>query len=178
MKIGSLLGVIGIGVLIGWKASVVKANFAHAWTPQGFTLAAHGLSPATAFGMLVAVCSAQIGALYAADAWNNITFTAGEVRNPRRNVPLSLAFGTIIVIGLYVFANFAYVVVLPFSEIQHAPSDRVAAAMLQAVFPSVGPTLIPFPIMIAAFGRLNSFIFSGSPPSYSVPLSGPFFKPP
>src|SRR5438552_363252 len=97
MKIGSLLGVIGIGVLVGWKASVVKANFDHAWTPQGFTFAGQGLSKATGFGMLVALCSAQIGALYAADAWNNITFTAGEVRNPTRNVPLSLAFGTIIV---------------------------------------------------------------------------------
>ena len=71
--------------------------------------------------MVVALCIAQIGALYAADAWNNITFTAGEVRNPTRNVPLSLALGTVIVIGLYVCANFAYVVVLPFNEIQHAP---------------------------------------------------------
>src|SRR6202047_3924349 len=115
MKLGSLVGVIGIGVLIGWKASVVKANFAHAWTPQGTSLAAPGLSPTTTFGMLVALCIAQIGALYAADAWNNITFTAGEVRNPTRNVPLSLALGTVIVIGLYVCANFAYVVVLPFS---------------------------------------------------------------
>src|ERR1700737_4631099 len=139
MKIGSLLGVIGIGILIGWKASVVKANFAHAWTPQGFTLASHVPSPVTAFGMLVALCSAQIGALYAADAWNNITFTAGEVRNPTRNVPLSLALGTIIVIGLYVCANFAYVVVLPFNDIQHAPSDRVASTMFHAIFPSIGP---------------------------------------
>src|ERR1700681_1672229 len=139
MKIGSLLGVIAIGVLVGWKAAVVKANFGQAWTPQGFTLAAPGLSPTTAFGMVVALCTAQIGALYAADAWNNITFTAGEVRNPTRNVPLSLTLGTLIVIGLYFFANFAYVVVLPFSAIQHAPSDRVASTMLQAIFPKVGP---------------------------------------
>src|SRR5215475_13197251 len=70
MKIGSLVGVIGIGVFIGWKASVVQANFGHAWTPEGFTMAAPGLSPATTFGMFVALCTAQIGALYAADAWN------------------------------------------------------------------------------------------------------------
>jgi APA family basic amino acid/polyamine antiporter len=176
MKIGSLLGVIGIGVLIGWKASVVKANFAHAWTPQGFTVAGHGLSPATAFGILVALCSAQIGALYAADAWNNITFTAGEVRNPTRNVPLSLAFGTVIVIGLYVFANFAYVVALPFSEIQHAPSDRVAATMLQAIFPRVGPTLIAVAIMVAAFGCMNALILSGARAYYAMSLDGFFFK--
>jgi APA family basic amino acid/polyamine antiporter len=176
MKIGSLLGVMAIGILIGWKASVVKLNFAHAWTPQGFTLASHGLSPLTAFGMLVAICSAQIGALYAADAWNNITFTAGEVRNPTRNVPLSLALGTILVIGLYVCANFAYVVVLPFSEIQHAPSDRVAAAMLQAIFPSLGPTLIAVAIMVAAFGCMNALILSGARAYYAMSLDGLFFK--
>jgi basic amino acid/polyamine antiporter, APA family len=176
MKIGSLLGVIGIGVLVGWKAAVVKANFGQAWTPQGFTLAAPGLSPTTAFGMVVALCMAQIGALYAADAWNNITFTAGEVRNPTRNVPLSLTLGTLIVIGLYLFANFAYVVVLPFSEIQHAPSDRVASTMLQAIFPNVGPTLIAVAIMIAAFGCMNALILSGARAYYAMSLDGLFFK--
>jgi basic amino acid/polyamine antiporter, APA family len=176
MKIGSLLGVIIIGVFIGWRAAVVKANFGQAWTPQGFTLLGHGLSPLTAFGMLVALCSAQIGALYAADAWNNITFTAGEVRNPTRNVPLSLTFGTILVIGLYICANFAYVVVLPFSEIQHAPSDRVAATMLQAIYPSVGPVLIAVAIMIAAFGCMNALILSGARAYYAMSLDGLFFK--
>jgi APA family basic amino acid/polyamine antiporter len=176
MKIGSLVGVIGIGVLLGWKASVAKENFAHAWTPQGFTFAAPGLSPATAWGMVVALCTAQIGALYAADAWNNITFTAGEVRNPTRNVPLSLALGSIIVIGLYVLANFAYVVVLPFSEVQHSPSDRVASTMLQAIFPSLGPTLIAVAIMIAAFGCMNALILSGARAYYAMSLDGLFFK--
>ena len=176
MKIGSLLGVIGIGVLIGWEAAVVKANFAHAWTPQGASLAAPGLSPNTTFGMVVALCIAQIGALYAADAWNNITFTAGEVRNPTRNVPLSLALGTVIVIGLYVCANFAYVVVLPFSEIQHAASDRVASTMFQAIFPSIGPALIAIAIMIAAFGCMNALILSGARAYYAMSLDGLFFK--
>jgi APA family basic amino acid/polyamine antiporter len=176
MKISSLLGVIAIGVLVGWKAAVVKANFGQAWTPQGFTMAAPGLSPVTTFGMFVALCTAQIGALYAADAWNNITFTAGEVRNPTRNVPLSLTLGTLIVIGLYIFANFAYVVVLPFSEIQRAPSDRVAATMLQAIFPSIGPTLIAVAIMIAAFGCMNALILSGARAYYAMSLDGLFFK--
>jgi len=176
MKIGSLLGVIGIGLLIGGKASVMKANFAHAWTPQGASMAAPGLSPTTTFGMVVALCIAQIGALYAADAWNNITFTAGEVRNPTRNVPLSLALGTILVIGLYVCANFAYVVVLPFNEIQHAPSDRVASTMFQAIFPSIGPLLIAIAIMIAAFGCMNALILSGARAYYAMSLDGLFFK--
>src|ERR1041384_3757124 len=176
MKIGSLVGVIGIGVLLGWKASVAKENFAHAWTPQGFTFAAPGLSPATAWGMVVALCTAQIGALYAADAWDNVNFTAGEVRNPMRNVPLSLALGSIIVIGLYVLANFAYVVVLPFSEVQHSPSDRVASTMLQAIFPSLGPPLISVAIMIAAFGCMNALILSGARAYYAMSLDGLFFK--
>jgi basic amino acid/polyamine antiporter, APA family len=176
MKLGSLLGVIGIGIFIGWRIAVVKLNFGHAWTPQGATPPAPGLSPGTPFGMLVALCTAQIGALYAADAWNNITFTAGEVRNPTKNVPLSLLFGTVIVIGLYVLANFAYVVVLPFSEVQHAPSDRVAATMFQAIFPSVGPTLIAVAIMISAFGCMNALILSGARAYYAMALDGVFFK--
>ncbi len=94
-----------------------------------------GLTPETSFGLLVALCVAQTGSLFSADAWNNITFTAGEVRTPRRNVPLSLAFGTAIVIGLYVLANVAYLVVLPFDKVQTAPLDRVASAMVGAVYP-------------------------------------------
>jgi APA family basic amino acid/polyamine antiporter len=176
MKIGSLLAVIGIGVAIGWNATVVKANFAHAWTAQSITSTDHSSSPATALELLVALCIAQIGALYAADAWNNITFTAGEVRNPTRNVPLSLALGTVIVIGLYVCANFAYLVVLPFNEIQHAPSDRVASTMFQAIFPSLGPKLIAVAIMIAAFGCMNALILSGARAYYAMSLDGLFFK--
>lgn len=176
MKIGSLLGVIGVGILIGWKASVVKANFSHAWIPTGFDDAAPGLSPATTFGLFVALCTAQIGALYAADAWNNITFTAGEVRNPSRNVPLSLALGTILVIVLYILANFAYVVVLPFNQVQHTPADRVASAMLQGVFPKLGPILIAVAIMVAAFGCMNALILSGARAYYAMALDGLFFK--
>ena len=171
MKIGSLLAVIFIGVLIGWKATVVKTNFAHPWTPEGLSLSGHGWTT-----MLVALCVAQIGALYAADAWNNITFTAGEVHNPARNVPLSLALGTVIVIGLYLFANFAYLVVLPFGEIQHAPSDRVASTMFGAIFPSLGPKLIAIAIMIAAFGCMNALILSGARAYYAMSLDGLFFK--
>ncbi len=169
MKIGSLLAVIGIGVLIGWRAAVVKANFGHTWRPES--------GSNTWVTLLVGLCVAQIGALYAADAWNNITFTAGEVRNPARNIPLSLTLGTGIVIVLYVLANFAYVVVLPFSEVQHAPSDRVASAMMQAIFPSMGAALIAVAIMIAAFGCMNGMILSGARAYYAMALDGVFFKP-
>jgi len=168
MKIGSLLAVIGIGILIGQRAAVVRANFGTAWTvTQGSN---------TWVSLLVGLCVAQIGALYAADAWNNITFTAGEVRNPARNIPLSLALGTAIVIVLYVMANFAYVVVLPFSAVQHTPADRVASAMMQAIFPSAGSALIAIAIMIAAFGCMNGMILSGARAYYAMALDGVFFK--
>ncbi|MGC2402508.1 MAG: amino acid permease [Acidobacteriaceae bacterium] len=177
MKLGSLLAVIGIGILIGWKASVVKANFGDAWTPHDFVVSGNAPSPLTAAGMLVALCIAQIGSLFAADAWNNITFSAGEVRNPSRNVPLSLALGTFIVIGLYLAANFAYIVVLPFSVVQHAPTDRVAATMMQAIFPKAGAVIIAVAIMISAFGCMNSLILSGARAYYAMALDGLFFKP-
>lgn len=176
MKIGSLLGVIAVGVLVGWKASVVKANFAHAWVPPGAQVLAHGVSHRSVLQTIVVLCLAQVGALYAADAWNNITFTAGEVRHPTRNVPLSLALGTLLVGGLYVLANFAYLVVLPLGEVQHAPFDRVASAMFQAVFPSVGAQLIAIAIMIAAFGCMNALILSGARAYYAMSLDGVFFK--
>lgn len=176
IKIGSLVGVIAIGLLIGWKSSVVHMNFDHAWRPEGFTPPAPGLSPLTGLGMLVALCTAQIGSLFAADAWNNITFNAGEVRNPARNVPMSLALGTVIVIGLYILANFAYVVVLPFSGVQHAPSDRVAASMMEAIFPHAGATIIAIAIMVSAFGCMNGMILSGARAYYAMALDGLFFK--
>jgi APA family basic amino acid/polyamine antiporter len=114
--------------------------------------------------------------LYAADAWNNITFTAGEVRDPARNIPLSLALGTGLVIVLYVLANFAYVAVLPFADVQHTPADRVASAMMQAIFPSAGPVLIAVAIMVAAFGCMNGMILSGARAYYAMALDGVFFK--
>jgi APA family basic amino acid/polyamine antiporter len=126
--------------------------------------------------MLVALCTAQIGSLFAADAWNNITFSAGEVRNPARNVPLSLALGTFIVIGLYLLANFAYVVVLPFDKVQHAPADRVAATMMAAIFPHVGAKLIAIAIMVSAFGCMNGMILSGARAYYAMALDGLFFN--
>ncbi len=102
-----------VGLLAGWNAEAVAANFGDLWTPRGNVEIAPGLTAATAFGLFVAVCVAQTGSLFSSDAWNNITFTAGEVKNPRRNIPLSLALGTAIVIGLYLLANVAYLVTLP-----------------------------------------------------------------
>src|SRR5438093_5187205 len=95
-----------------------------------------------AFGLLVAFCVAQVGSLFSADAWNNITFTAGEVKEPQRNIPLSLAAGTGLVITLYLLANVAYLFMLPLDKIQHAPDDRVATAAIETVFSGGGPIIM------------------------------------
>jgi len=175
-KLGSLLGVIGVGLFLGWNSEAIRANFTHPFLAQGSVPVAPGLGPGTAFGLLVALCVAQTGSLFSADAWNNITFTAGEVRQPSRNVPLSLAFGTAIVIGLYLLANVAYLVVLPLHEIQNAPSDRVAGTMLQAVFPSAGAAVMAIAIMISGFGCINGMVLAGGRAYYAMAKDGLFFR--
>jgi APA family basic amino acid/polyamine antiporter len=174
-KIAALLAVIVAGFVIGQSSPGAAINFSNLWLPQGFTPIAPGLAANTLFGLFVAVCVAQVGSLFAADAWNNITFTAGEVKNPRRNVPLSLALGTALVIGIYLCANLAYVLVLPLNQIQHAPSDRVAGAMLQAVFPAMGGVVMAIAIMISAFGCINGMVLTGARAYYAMAQDGLFF---
>jgi APA family basic amino acid/polyamine antiporter len=125
--------------------------------------------------LLVALCVAQTGSLFSADAWNNITFTAGEVREPRRNVPLSLVFGTGIVIGLYFLANIAYLVVLPLDKIQTAPLDRVASAMVGAVFPTAGAEIMAAAIMISTFGCINGMVLAGARAFFAMAEHNLFF---
>ena len=113
-KTGALIGLIILGIIVGLKSGAGAENFSHFWTLRG-TLqeVGPGLTAAVAFGLFVGICVAQTNSLFSADAWNNITFTAGEVKEPRRNVPLSLALGTILVITLYLLANVAYLAALP-----------------------------------------------------------------
>jgi APA family basic amino acid/polyamine antiporter len=175
-KIGALLGVIGLGFTLGWHWDAVRAHFAQAWTAHGETPIVPGLTAATGFGLFIALGVSQVGSLFSADAWNNITFTAGEVREPRRNVPLSLALGTFIVIALYVLANVAYLVVLPLEQVQHAPSDRVAGAMLEAMFPRLGAAMMAIAIMISAFGCINGLLLSGARAYFAMARHGLFFR--
>ncbi|HUK89123.1 MAG TPA: amino acid permease, partial [Blastocatellia bacterium] len=143
-KTGALLGLIVLGLLIGWNHTAVSQNFGSFWSVRTANLqeVGNGITAATALGLFIAVCVAQTNSLFSADAWNNITFTAGEVKNPRRNIPLSLVFGTGLVIGLYLLANVAYLVTLPLEQIQHAPSDRVASATADVIFPGHGAIIM------------------------------------
>lgn len=170
VKLASLFGLLLVGLFLGWNPNAVSVNFTNLWTPTGPE------APQTAFALLVALCVSQTGSLFSADAWNNITFTAGEVKDPRRNLPLSLFLGAGIVILLYLGANLAYLFTLPLPAIQNAPADRVAAAMLEAIFPNAGARIMAVAIMISGFGCINGMALSGARAYFAMALDGLFFN--
>ena len=174
-KTVALAALILAGIFLGWNSSAVHANFTGMFRLGAFDPSL-GVAAGSVFGLLVALCVAQSGSLFSADSWHDVTIIAGEVRNPRRALPLAMALGVTAVIGLYLLANVAYLVVLPLPEIQHAPSDRVATAMLQAIFPGYGPTLMAIAIMISTFGCVNSLVLAGARAYYAMAHDGLFFR--
>jgi APA family basic amino acid/polyamine antiporter len=179
----SLIALILIGLLFARNADAVKANFTDLWTPRGVTPIKPDLSfisavsaAGGAFGLFIAFCVAQVGSLFSSDAWNNITFTAGEVKQPRRNIPLSLALGTGLVTILYLLANVAYLCLLPLDKIQNAPDDRVATAAIETVFSGAGPLIMAVAIMVSTFGCNNGLILAGARVYYAMARDGLFFK--
>jgi len=183
----SLVGLIFLGIFVGRNHAAIADNFSHFWAvrnAQPIEPGANflrGLIPtATAasgfFGLFVAFGVAQVGSLFSADAWNNIGFTAAEVKNPKRDVALSMAFGTIIVITLYCLANLAYLFALPLSQIQNAPDDRVATAALNAIFGPAGAVIMAVAIIISTFGCNNGLILAGSRVAYAMAKDGLFFR--
>jgi APA family basic amino acid/polyamine antiporter len=176
-KTGALLALILLGLLIGWNPTATTINFENFWRVGGnLQDVGHGLTAATTFGLFVGICVAQTNSLFSADAWHNITFTAGEVKDPRRNIPLSLAFGTILVISLYLLANVAYLVTLPIETIQTVPSDRVASATADVIFPGYGAAIMAVAIMISTFGCNNGLILTGARAYYAMARDGLFFR--
>ncbi|HEX3084270.1 MAG TPA: amino acid permease, partial [Pyrinomonadaceae bacterium] len=174
-KLAALFGLIVLGIFVGWNSGVVHANFGNLWTVRGsLEDLGGGLTAVSAFGLFVGVCVAQTGSLFSADAWNNITFTAGEVKDPKRNIPLSLAFGTGIVIALYLLANVAYLTTLPFEKIQGA--DRVATDTMNVIFSGRGAIVMAVAIMISTFGCNNGLILAGARAYYAMARDGLFFK--
>jgi APA family basic amino acid/polyamine antiporter len=179
----SLIALIALGIFVGRNANALSTNFTNFWTPGAAASIRSDLSfvatvSATggALGMLIAVCVAQVGSLFSADAWNNITFTAGEVREPRRNIPLSLAMGTGLVITLYLLANVAYLFVLPLDKIQHATDDRVGTATMEVMFGGAGAAIMAVAIMISTFGCCNGLILAGARVYYAMARDGLFFR--
>jgi APA family basic amino acid/polyamine antiporter len=176
-KTGALIALVVLGIIVGVKSGAATENFRDLWTLRGgLQDVGAGLTAATAFGLFVGICVAQTNSLFSADAWNNITFIAGEVKEPRRNIPLSLAFGTLLVIGLYLLANVAYLATLPFASIQNAPSDRVASETANVIFPGAGATIMAVAIMVSTFGCNNGLILAGARAYYAMARDGLFFR--
>jgi len=176
-KTGALAALIVLGLTVGWNSGAVSANFGDLWTVRGqLDDVGPNLTALTTLGLFVGICVAQTLSLFSADAWNNITFTAGEMRHPHRDVPLSLALGTFLVIGLYLLANLAYLVALPFASIQTVPADRVGSATAEVIFGPAGAAIMAIAIMVSTFGCNNGLILSGARAYYAMARDGLFFR--
>jgi APA family basic amino acid/polyamine antiporter len=194
-KVAALLGLVIFGFALGRNRAALAANFGRGvhsfWHGAGWGVL-HPLQvgvggPIALVGVLTIVAVVQTGTLFSADAWNNVTFTAGEVRRPSRNLPLSLALGTGLVLAIYIAANFVYLNVLPLAGdphgatilargIQYASEDRVATAVLQQILGSSGAGLMAAAILISTFGCANGLALAGARVYYAMSRDGLFFE--
>ena len=174
-KLASLFGLIGFGFLLASKASIWDANWANAWEMK--TIASdNSTTPIFGVAILGAIAASMVGSIFSSDAWNNVTFIAGEIKNPKRNIGLSLFLGTLIVTVIYISANLMYLSVLPLNEIANAPADRVAVAASNVIFGNIGTYVIAVMIMISTFGCNNGLILAGARVYYTMAQDGLFFK--
>jgi APA family basic amino acid/polyamine antiporter len=193
-KVLALLAVVLVG-LVAHNAAAVAANFGTHWHNFFANAGWHsthavqvGVGGPTVFvGLLTVVAVVQVGSLFSSDAWNNVTFTAGEIENPRRNLPLSLAIGTGVVLLLYILCNFVYLSVLPMAGspnattiagrgIQFAAQDRVATAVMESAFGPIGAKLMAGAILISTFGCVNGMLLAGARVYYAMSRDGLFFQ--
>ncbi|TCK74067.1 APC family permease [Acidipila rosea] len=190
-KTAALLGLVIAGFLFGRNPAAMAANFGRNFWQNASWHSLHAIhsglgGSVVLVGMLSILAVVQTGSLFSADAWNNVTYTAGEIRNPRRNLPVSLVLGTSIVLGIYILANFVYLLALPLHGdphgatafargIQYASEDRVATVVLQQIFHSSGAYLMAAAILISTFGCANGLIMAGARVYYAMSRDGLFF---
>ena len=189
-KILSLLGLIVLGIYIGLNSEAFNTNLANFWTPFSSKINTDGSVSTELLGGVFlwgAIGAAMVGSLFSSDSWNNITYTAGEVKDPQKNIPLSLFFGTLIVTILYILANVAYLMLLPINGspdginiiergIMFASQDRVGTAAASVIFGSAAVTIMALLIMVSTFGCNNGLILSGARLYYAMAKDGVFFK--
>jgi basic amino acid/polyamine antiporter, APA family len=191
-KVSALLGLGAFGLLLGRNPQALAANFNGNFWRNAVLSAQHPVQvgvggPTVLVGTLTILAVAQVGSLFSADAWNNVTFTAGEVKNPSRNLPLSLALGTGVVIALYIACNFIYLNALPLDGtpgaatvvergIKYAAEDRVGTAVMTQMFGPIGGLLMAAAILISSFGCNNGLILSGARVYYAMAKDGLFFS--
>jgi len=165
-KVAALLGLVVLGLAFGRNPQAIADNFGGFWRNASWSWDAVKITGV-----------AMVGALFSSDAWNNVTFTGAEVRNPRRNLPLALGMGVAAVSLLYLACNFVYLSVLPLAAIQNAPEDRVATAVAAGILGPAAVRIMAAAIMISTFGCLNGMILAGARVYYAMALDGLFFKP-
>jgi APA family basic amino acid/polyamine antiporter len=188
-KAFSLAALVLLAFTVGRNATAWEANFrANFWKNAGWSPVQVGIGgPIVLVNLAVILAVVQVGSLFSADAWNNITFTAGEVKNPRRNIPLSLVLGTGFVLTVYFLVSLGYLLVLPMHGdpngstvlargVQYAAEDRVATAVLQQIFHSGGAWLMAAAILVSTFGCANGMTLAGARVYYSMSRDGLFFK--
>jgi len=192
-KIAALLGLIALGLLVGANAGAIQANFTNGWQavhlqPVAGEAGKWFATPHVWTTFLLAAGTAMVGSLFSSDAWNNITFTAGEVKNPQRNLPLSLFLGVALVTVLYLLSNVAYLVSLPLHGspegatvvergIQFATRDRVATAVMEVIFGPAGAVIMASLVLVSTFGCLNGMILAGARVYYAMAQDDLFFRP-
>lgn len=194
-KIAALAALILVGLVLGANDTAIRANFSDWWSAATTTAvksATGGLqavtTPLSALGLLLALGAALVGSLFSADAWNNVTFTAGEVKDPQRNLPRSLVLGVGLVCGLYFLANVAYLVTLPLAGnpagttalergIQFAQNDRVATAAMEVILGERAVTVMAVLILVSTFGCMNGMILAGARVYYAMAQDRLFFAP-
>ena len=176
VKLLSLFGLIIFGFLLAAKTEIWNANWQDAWGMKTRNADGSILGGVAGSAVLGAIAASMVGSIFSSDAWNNVTFIAGEVKNPKRNIGLSLFFGTLIVTLIYVAANLMYISVLPLSDIASAPQDRVAVSASKAIFGNIGTYVIAIMIMISTFGCNNGLILAGARVYYTMAKDGLFFK--
>jgi APA family basic amino acid/polyamine antiporter len=175
-KIAAMAMLIIFGFMAVKDGSIWQANWDAAWFARKITITSNLIAheSLSSSALTIAICVAMVGALFSSDAWNNVTFIAGEIKKPERNIGLSLFIGTVVVTLLYVSMNFMYLNVLSVSEIAGAPADRVALAAAIKIFGSVGTGIIAGLVMTSTFGCNNGLILSGARVYYAMAKDGMF----
>lgn len=189
-KLFALFALIVLGLAIGLKTDVFAQNFEHMWDAYKTVELRSGqleITPLTGFALMGALGATIINSLFSSDAWNNVTFIAGEIKDPKKNIPKSLFYGTTIVTVIYILANLAYLALLPKGGspdvtdaigqgIMFASNDRVGAGAASVIFGGIGIMFMAALIMISTFGCNNGLILAGSRLFYAMSADGLFFK--
>ncbi len=175
IKISSLFGLIIFGFMAA-KGEIWDANWVDAWGSKSLDVASNSWLPISGMALLSAFVAAFVGSQFSSVAWEGVTFIAEEIKNPKRNVGLSLFLGTLIVGVIYTMANVMYIAVLPLQDIAVAKSDRVAVVASQVIFGNIGTLIIALMIMISTFACNNGLIMAGARVYYTMAQDGLFFK--